>query len=1426
MDPAGVVVCPYNARMGGSAISSGVRSSELVQSLASYLPRYQLQLIAQRVRHGPDPRFANRHGAILLVDVSGFSALTERFVAQGATGAEELSLILNRYFGQMVDIITACGGDIVAFAGDSAIAMWPGEESDLAAHVLRATQAALRIQTELDRYEPIRGVSLRQRAGVGCGVLRLMELGGISGHWQFVVTGDPITQAVIANQQAPSGDVFLSSSAWKFLRNYVRGTQFPSGLVRADEIVTPELLPLPPAQVTPALQNQELLSLLSKYVPAVVSERLHAGQENWIAEFRTLSMLFLNLSDCATDDPAAGGSLQQEVCCIQETLERFEGTLYQFLMDDKGLTAVCAFGLPPLAHENDPRRAIEAAMALSEQLAKHGISSSAGIATGPVFCGVYGNANRRQYTTLGSTINLAARLMQAAQGNLLCDGATFQAAASAPTLQFQSEGKIPVKGYSALVPVFAPSRPSAELRADGSAAAGLSSAAQLMVGRERERAALGEALTALIERGEGRCFIVEGDAGVGKSCLLDNLASQVAETDRNHRKITCWRAAGDAIQQSTPYHAWGEIFRAIFDLVPAPLPLQRDHVLAQLAAQPDLLPLAPLLNVVIPLAIPENTTTASLDGQARAENTQNLLITVLKAATRSATVVILEDAHWFDSSSWRLALLAAQQIAPVLLVLSTRPFAEPPAELTALLALPGTQALTLGTVDPALALQIVSQNLGVSRLPPEVANFIHQRAAGHPLFSLQLAYAMRDAGLLEIANGNCQIPETVTGAAFDSTLAAMRFPSTVEGVITSRLDRMPTDLQLTVKVASILGYTFDLAPFREIYPVETARSELLDQLKKIEQLDLIHRTDATGSTYSFKHAIIQDVAYNCIPFSQRRELHRSVAEWYEREFRDNLPSQYPLLAHHWSRAEVAPKAIHYCAEAGSQALRNHANQEAVRFLSEVLSFDEKQQKQQGESYTSQSAARSEWELQLGRAYVNWSKYVEGDVHLERGLSLQGQKVPAGSIATISALLIEVMRQCGHRALPARYLGRRRRERESLLKFSRSFEALTEIFYLQNKSLHCLFAVLRSLNLAELAGASSQLARSYSSAGSLLGFMTLHRAADAYFNRAEKISTEIKDPASRAWVLLARAMYLTGVGHWELASGLLTEATSISDQLGDRRRGDDARITLLLVQILQGFFHKSLASSEALYTSAKDRLDIRIQSEALYGKAWSLLALARGRELPDCLDELDSLRSAQVKMGGRHQKQDVYSLYALLHLSKGDLMAAKQAVDRATRAMTGSFVQHNDILVHSAVTEVSLDLWQRPSTALPPGFDRDQLPVAARKAIKALHRYSRLFPIGKPLLYLRQGQLAWLHGKPKRALQLWERSLQSAISMQAFYYQGLAHLELSNHLASSHPAKSSHLCQAEEVLTRLGAARDLARLQTPAAVEARHGELEP
>ncbi len=256
-----------------------VRSS---LTLASYLPRYQRRLIVEGRRPGQDAFAECSHAAILMVDISGFTALTERLAKLGAAGAEQLSGILNRHLGRIAEIAESRGGDIVAFAGDSAIAMWPGEESRQTANLILAVQAALQIQSELDGSQPQPGVTLRQRAGVACGTLRIMELGGVGGRWQFAVTGEPLVDAAGAQLVAKAGEVVLSPAAWNLVKDLAvtPDSEVPDPgngpvrvtAVREDFSVLPFSAPGELPDVEGRVSEERLLSAFEPYVARAVVE--------------------------------------------------------------------------------------------------------------------------------------------------------------------------------------------------------------------------------------------------------------------------------------------------------------------------------------------------------------------------------------------------------------------------------------------------------------------------------------------------------------------------------------------------------------------------------------------------------------------------------------------------------------------------------------------------------------------------------------------------------------------------------------------------------------------------------------------------------------------------------------------------------------------------------------------------------------------------------------------------------------------------------------------------------------------------------------------------------------------------------------------------------------------------------------------------
>ncbi|MFQ5617302.1 MAG: AAA family ATPase, partial [Anaerolineales bacterium] len=506
----------------------------------------------------------------------------------------------------------------------------------------------------------------------------------------------------------------------------VEGVSISGGFVRLTALR--ETLPSAPLELPTLREGME--AGLMAYIPGAVLKRLSALESGWLPELRWVTVLFINLPDLNYTTPLE--QAQKAMRTLQTALYRYEGSVNKISVDDKGTILVAVLGLPPFAHEDDAVRGVQAALAMQDELTTLGWRSSIGVTTGQVFCGPVGNDVRREYTVMGDVVNLAARLMQVAAGEIRVDTVTYRDAQY--RILFNPLPPVQIKGKATPVVLY---RPQGEEHH-------IVHAQTQMVGRDQERAVIAARLQTLLRGGPGNVLLIEGEAGIGKSRLVQDLVRQAEALG-----IEYLMGAGDAIEKATTYHAWRPVFRQIFGMdTPGKadsLTLkdeQRAHILQQFEGDPDLQRLAPLLNDVLPLNWEDNEFTQDLAGELRANNTLELLVHLLQDSARQAPkVLILEDAHWLDSNSWALAR-AAQRVRSLLMVIVTRPMGEQaPAQYRKFLTTwrgrqdAGPHHLVLDVLPPADVMKLVSQRLGVSRLPDAVTKLIHEKAEGHPFFA-------------------------------------------------------------------------------------------------------------------------------------------------------------------------------------------------------------------------------------------------------------------------------------------------------------------------------------------------------------------------------------------------------------------------------------------------------------------------------------------------------------------------------------------------------------------------------------------------------------------------------------------------------------------------------------------------------------------
>ncbi len=300
---------------------------------------------------------------------------------------------------------------------------------------------------------------------------------------------------------------------------------------------------------------------------------------------------------------------------------------------------------------------------------------SIGVATGRVFCGLVGNDRRREYTFLGNTVNLAARLMILARDgtesegkelfSILCDRPTFDAARE--RAEFEVLPAQPVKGRDDLVEMFRPLREQREVirrQTD-------------LVGRSAEKAILINAIQELQRGAPLQVVVLHGEAGIGKSRLMEELLQQAQVS-----QLKSFSGAGDPMEKSNPYFAWRSIFgRALgFEEAAAKLQLSSfdrqailDAASGKLEAiEAGLSRYLPLLNVILPVSVPENESTATMTSEVRGGNIRDLLVRLLQREVEQSPILVsVEDLHWLDSASWTLLSDVVQNVRPLLLAVST-----------------------------------------------------------------------------------------------------------------------------------------------------------------------------------------------------------------------------------------------------------------------------------------------------------------------------------------------------------------------------------------------------------------------------------------------------------------------------------------------------------------------------------------------------------------------------------------------------------------------------------------------------------------------------------------------------------------------------------------------------------------------------------
>ena len=1000
------------------------------------------------------PEKQSFHSVVMFADISGFTNLTEKLSKRGAEGAELIAFALNRYMELLVNAIGRSGGDIFKFAGDAMIVLWPppkdNSDKDLTTLCRQAIQSALDIQARLNDTNVIEDIKLSVKIGFGIGEVTILHVGGVFSRAEYLAAGEPLLQAFEAEHCAKSGGVIIvSNQVWNKINSYfefrpveedhhhVGEGEINNGpfyyveklrkgqnvQMKADALlITNQLKPSDIEALTP---------IITPYMPAAVVPYLELSQEKWSAELRRLSVMFLNLGIDLSDAKTVPGlkRIQLVIVTVQKCVYKYQGSLNKLLMDDKGSTLIVIFGLPPMAHQDDPVRATLTAIDLIKDLKAIECACSIGITTGLVFAGVVGTSgSRREYSILGDSVNLAARLMQAACGEkqkkIFVDEITRKEAQC--KLAFRFVKKATVKGKTNEISFFEPVMFDDEelnhfpynLRTHNHTPLKgevLNNEALLMVGKERDavlKRTMEQIDKFLKKPSHNLMFLFSGMYGIGKSLMLRNIVyrmmSLLEKTSwKNGETCEVFIYSLNCANRERKLNGWVEIIKKIMRLLSMREKKSHENLInALLDDEEDLAYCYTILEKLLGITLHQSnilkiskkltpfefSTPNKLKedklikkfivklfkkftedefiaiNEIQKNATNDSFETMMEKQEKKLTkanykydlapplIIVLDDMQDFDVFSWKVTKKLLKQGNKILVIgavrtefLELKPIfsrkkknvdAEDEAknneetiedgifELEESLDNNIFNKIHIGEIDKEDIEGLLRKTMNFGSIEIEeceeaakikdpmkwFVDFLAHKARCVPFFVVSLLENLRSQNYLIMnENHHClkvkaflvKCIEINEGLTVNPPLGC----SKINGPI---IDHLACHEIILLKVASVIGENFDFRNLAHINPLKKMFNNdkllyLLDDFVRSEFLEILDENDG-NIKYRMTHCFMRESLYQRMIYSQRRQLHRFVAEALQEakpiqghEVVDNLDCE--RLIYHWSLSE-------------------------------------------------------------------------------------------------------------------------------------------------------------------------------------------------------------------------------------------------------------------------------------------------------------------------------------------------------------------------------------------------------------------------------------------------------------------------------------------------------------------------------------------
>jgi class 3 adenylate cyclase/tetratricopeptide (TPR) repeat protein len=661
------------------------------------------------------------------------------------------------------------------------------------------------------------------------------------------------------------------------------------------------------------------------YTPSYLAEKILTSKSALEGERKQVTVLFADLKGSmellADRDPEEARQLLDPVLTLMmDAVHRYEGTVNQVMGD--GIMAL--FGAP-LAHEDHAVRACYAAIRMQDAIGRYAaelrqrqgldVQIRVGLNAGAVVVRSIGSDLHMDYTAVGQTTHLAARLEQLARpGTTLLTGETLRLVEG--YVEVNPLGPVPVKGLPEPIAVY-------ELRRAGPLRSRLHAAAARgltrFVGRAGEldqlRQALGRAAG-----GQGQVVAIVGEPGVGKSRLV----WEVTHSHRVHGWLVL-QAGSVSYGQATSYLPVIDLLKSYFAIEDRDGPRAvREKLTGKLmtldrALEGSLPALLALLDVP-----PEDPQWPTLDPPQRRRRTLDAVKRLLLRESQvQPLLVVVEDLHWIDAETQALldGLVESLPAARLLLLVNYRPeYQHPWGSRTYY-----TQ-LRLDPLPPETAEELLGALLGPDAGLDALTRLLIARTEGNPFFLEESVRALAETGSLRGERGAYRLARP---------LPTVEVPATVQAVLAARIDRLAPGDKALLQMASVVGKDVPLALLQAI--AELAEDELHAAIGRLQAAEFLYEAGFFPDIeYTFKHALSHEVTYGSLLQERRRTLHAQIVATIEQLYPDRLAEHIERLAHHAVRGEAWEKAVTYLRQAGAKAAARSAYREAVGYFEQAL----------------------------------------------------------------------------------------------------------------------------------------------------------------------------------------------------------------------------------------------------------------------------------------------------------------------------------------------------------------------------------------------------------------------------------------------------------------------------------------------------------